>query len=61
MKNETGRLQLLVADESGQSMIEYSLIVVLVGLAATASAHSVGLWLSNFYNLLVSLSQYLQY
>lgn len=48
-------------DESGNSMVEYGLVVMLVAFAAAASVHSVGLWLVNLWNWLLYLSTFLKY
>lgn len=54
-------LNKLKHDSSGNSMVEYGLVIGLVALATTASVHGLGQELSNLWNWLVYLSQFLQY
>ena len=49
-----------MGDESGQNLVEYSLVFILVMLGAAASLHSIGLWFSTMGTWLASLSQYLR-
>jgi pilus assembly protein Flp/PilA len=41
---------LFLADESGQSVVEYALVVALVGLAAIAALSALGKHLNNSFN-----------
>ncbi len=56
-----GTLGRLKHEDCGNSMVEYGLVIGLVALATTASVHSVGQELSNLWNWLVYLSQFLRY
>ena len=46
-----------VGNESGQSLVEYSLLLVLVVLGAIVSLHSIGLWVSHLWTALVDIAQ----
>ena len=50
MKNLKQLINNLVADESGQDLIEYALVAALVGLGAVASMRSLGTAINNAFN-----------
>jgi pilus assembly protein Flp/PilA len=43
------RMQTLLADERGQDLIEYALVVALIAFAATAGMNSVALKINNAF------------
>ena len=50
MKNMKQLLQNLIAEESGQDLIEYALVACLVGLGSVASMSSLAGSISNAFN-----------
>jgi pilus assembly protein Flp/PilA len=50
MKNMKQLLQNLMADESGQDLIEYALVAALVGLGSVASMSTLAGSISNAFN-----------
>jgi pilus assembly protein Flp/PilA len=49
MKNYKQLAQNLIADESGQDLIEYALVAALIGLGAVASMHSLSTAIGNAF------------
>ena len=53
------RMQTLLADQSGQDLIEYALVVALIAFAATAGMNSVATSINNaFANIGSKLTTY---
>jgi pilus assembly protein Flp/PilA len=50
MKNFTQLFKNLIAEESGQDLIEYALVAALVGLGAVASMQSLATSIANTFN-----------
>ena len=50
MKNMKQRMNNLMADESGQDLIEYALVAALVGLGSVASMQGLANSIANTFN-----------